>query len=72
MLGTIGAAAAGRALSGMLFETTSHDVATYAIVAVVILFTSLVATALPAMRACAYTDGGLERVTNARGAAKAS
>jgi putative ABC transport system permease protein len=50
-LGAIGAAAAGRALSGMLFETTSHDVATYAIVAVVILFTSLVATALPAMRA---------------------
>jgi putative ABC transport system permease protein len=51
VLGAIGAAAAGRALSGMLFETTSHDVMTYAIVALVILATSLFAIALPAMRA---------------------
>ena len=51
VLGAIGAAAGGRALSGMLFETTTHDIGTYAIVALVILVTSLLATALPAMRA---------------------
>jgi len=51
VLGAIGAAAAGRALSGMLFETNSHDVMTYGIVALVILATSLFAIALPAMRA---------------------
>jgi predicted permease len=50
-LGAIGAAAGGRALSGMLFETTAHDIVTYAIVALVILVTSVLATALPAMRA---------------------
>lgn len=51
VLGAIGAAAAGRALSAMLFETTEHDIVTYGIVALVILGTSLVATALPALRA---------------------
>jgi putative ABC transport system permease protein len=51
LLGAIGAAAAGRALSGMLFDTTAHDAATYALVALVIMATSLVATAVPAVRA---------------------
>jgi hypothetical protein len=51
VLGAIGAAAAGRALSAMLFETTAHDAVTYGLVALVILLTSLIATALPAMRA---------------------
>jgi putative ABC transport system permease protein len=51
LLGAIGAAAAGRALSGMLFATTAHDAATYALVALVIMATSLVATAVPAVRA---------------------
>ena len=51
LLGAIGAAAAGRVLSAMLFGTTAHDVVTYALVALVILATSLIATAVPAMRA---------------------
>ena len=51
MLGAIGAAVGGRALSAMLFETTAHDALTYVLVALVILMTTLVATALPAMRA---------------------
>jgi putative ABC transport system permease protein len=51
LLGAIGAVAAGRVLSAMLFDTTAHDAATYAFVALVILMTSLVATAVPAMRA---------------------
>ena len=51
LLGAIGAAAAGRVLSAMLFGTTAHDVVTYALVTLVILATSLVATAVPAMRA---------------------
>ncbi len=51
MLGAIGAAAAGRVISGMLFETTAHDSVTYALVAIVILATSVLATAVPAMRA---------------------
>jgi putative ABC transport system permease protein len=51
MLGAIAAAATGRALSAMLFETTAHDAVTYVLVALVILMTSLVATALPAVRA---------------------
>ena len=51
LLGAIGAAAAGRVLSAMLFGTTAHDVVTYTLVTVVILATSLVATAVPAMRA---------------------
>ena len=51
LLGAIGAAAVGRVLSAMLFETTAHDVVTYVLVTLVILTTSLVATAVPAMRA---------------------
>lgn len=51
LLGAIGAAVVGRALSAMLFETTAHDGVTYALVTLVILATSVVATALPAMRA---------------------
>jgi putative ABC transport system permease protein len=51
LLGAIGAAAAGSAMSGMLFQTTAHDAATYALVALVIMVTSIVATAVPAMRA---------------------
>jgi putative ABC transport system permease protein len=51
VLGAIGAAIGGRALSGMLFATTAHDIVTYAIVAGVILGASLLATALPALRA---------------------
>jgi putative ABC transport system permease protein len=51
ILGAIAAAATGRALSAMLFETTAHDAVTYVLVALVILMTSLVATALPAVRA---------------------
>jgi ABC-type lipoprotein release transport system permease subunit len=35
----------------MLFDTTAHDVATYGLVTLVILATSLAATAVPAMRA---------------------
>jgi putative ABC transport system permease protein len=51
VLGAIGAAAAGRALSAMLFDTTAHDATTYVLVAMVILVTSVVATAVPALRA---------------------
>lgn len=51
LLGAVGAAAAGRTLSSMLFDTTAHDVATYGLVTLVILATSLAATAVPAMRA---------------------
>ena len=51
VLGTIAAAAAGRALSALLFDTTAHDAATYVLVAMVILVTSVVATAVPALRA---------------------
>ena len=51
LLGAIGAAAGGRALSAMLFQTTAHDVVTYALAAVAILVTALVATAVPAVRA---------------------
>jgi putative ABC transport system permease protein len=51
LLGTIGAAAGGRALSAMLFQTTAYDGATYGFAALVILVIALVATALPAMRA---------------------
>ncbi len=51
LLGAVGAAAAGRTLSSMLFDTTAHDVATYGLVTLVILATSLTATAVPAIRA---------------------
>jgi putative ABC transport system permease protein len=51
VLGALAAAAAGRALSAMLFDTTAHDAATYVLVAMVILVTSVVATAVPALRA---------------------
>ena len=51
LLGAIGAAAGGRALSAMLFETTAYDVATYGLAALVILVTAVVATAVPAVRA---------------------
>jgi putative ABC transport system permease protein len=51
LLGAIGAGAAGRVLSTMLFETTAHDAATYAVVALVIMVTSIVAAAVPAVRA---------------------
>jgi putative ABC transport system permease protein len=51
VLGAIAAAAAGRALSAMLFDTTAHDAATYVLVAMVILVTSVIATAVPALRA---------------------
>ena len=51
LLGAIGAAAGGRALSAMLFDTTAHDAPTYALVALVIIATSLIATGVPAVRA---------------------
>ena len=51
VLGAVGAAATGRALSAMLFQTTPHDTLTYVIVALVILAASLLASAVPAMRA---------------------
>ena len=51
LLGAVGAAAGGRALSAMLFQTTAHDGATYGLAALVILVTALIATAVPAMRA---------------------
>ena len=51
LLGAIGAAVGGRALSAMLFDTTAHDAPTYALVALVIMTTSLIATAVPAVRA---------------------
>jgi putative ABC transport system permease protein len=51
LLGVIGAAASGRALSAMLFQTTAYDGATYGLAALVILVTALIATAVPAVRA---------------------
>ena len=51
LLGAIGAAVAGRAISGMLFATTAHDATTYGLVILVIIATSIVATAVPAVRA---------------------
>jgi predicted lysophospholipase L1 biosynthesis ABC-type transport system permease subunit len=51
LLGAIGAAAAGRALSTMLFGTTAHDLGTYALTGLVIMLTALIATAVPAVRA---------------------
>jgi putative ABC transport system permease protein len=51
LLGAIGAAAGGRALSAMLFDTTAYDLATYGLAALVILVTAVIATAVPAIRA---------------------
>jgi putative ABC transport system permease protein len=51
LLGAIGAAAGGRALSAMLFQITAYDGATYGIATLVIVATALIATAVPALRA---------------------
>ena len=51
LLGAIGAAVGGGALSTMLFATTAHDAVTYILVVLVIVTTSVVATAVPAARA---------------------
>jgi putative ABC transport system permease protein len=50
----IGAAvsvAAGRVIAGMLFETTTRDPATYAVVAAAVLMLAMIAGAIPARRA---------------------
>lgn len=51
VIGTGLALAATRVLSGILFEITTSDPATYVVVAVVLLGAALVACALPAVRA---------------------
>jgi predicted permease len=51
LLGAIGAAVAGGALSAMLFAITAHDAITYVLVVLVIVMTSVLATAVPAARA---------------------
>jgi putative ABC transport system permease protein len=55
LLGAIGAAVAGGALSAMLFGTTAHDTITYVVVVLVLVATSVLATAVPAARATRVT-----------------
>jgi ABC-type antimicrobial peptide transport system permease subunit len=49
--GVLGAFASTRLVSGMLFQVTPHDVATYASVVAALALLSLLATYLPARRA---------------------
>ena len=50
-LGLLGAAAASRLVSGLLFGVTRSDPVTYVAVAALVLVASVVAMTIPAMRA---------------------
>lgn len=54
-VGLVGALAAGRLMQGLLYGVSPHDVATLAVVAVVIALATLVANWVPALRA-AHVD----------------
>jgi putative ABC transport system permease protein len=51
VLGTAGSIAAGRLISGLLFDTPATDPATYAVVVCAVLLLALVAAVVPARRA---------------------
>jgi putative ABC transport system permease protein len=53
VLGAVGAVAAGRLMSSLLFETTPYDAMTYAVVPLLLAMVSLVACYIPARRAAA-------------------
>jgi putative ABC transport system permease protein len=51
LLGLLGAAALTRVMAGLLFNVSTTDVTTFAVVPVVLVITATLATYVPALRA---------------------